>query len=93
MFTINICNKSTLAGIFPDLLKFPIINPIHKKGGKMNPTNYRSLSLLIFFFKVFEKALYTRLTEHFNSNKLLVGNHFSYRKGIATEDIIFKLTT
>jgi len=33
-----------------------------------------------------------RLSEHFYSNKLLVGNKFGFRKGIATEDAIFKLT-
>ena len=59
----------------------------------MNPTSYRSMSLLTYFLKVFEKALYIRLTEHFNANKLIVGNHFGFRKGIATEDAIFKLTT
>ena len=42
--------------------------------------------------KVFEKALYIRLTEHFNTNKLLVGNQFGFRKGIATEDAILKIT-
>jgi len=35
--------------------------------------------------------LYIKLTEHFNSNKLLVGNQFGFRKGVATEDAIFKL--
>jgi len=57
----------------------------------MNPTNYRPMSLLTSFSKVFEKALYIRLTEHFYSNKLLVGNQCGFRKGIATEDAIFKL--
>ena len=58
----------------------------------MNPTNYRPISLLTSFSKVFEKALYIRLNEHFNSNKLLVGNQFVFRKGIATENAIFKIT-
>jgi len=58
----------------------------------MNPTNYRPISLLTSFSLVLEKALYIRLTEHCNSNKLLVGNQFGFRKGIATEDDIFKLT-
>ena len=43
------------------------------------------------FSKVFEKAVFNRLTAHFNTNKLLVGNKFGFRKGIATEDAIFKL--
>ena len=58
----------------------------------MNPTNYRPISLLTSFSKLFGRALYIRLMKHFYSNKLLVGNHFGFRKGIATEDAIFKLT-
>jgi len=57
----------------------------------MNQTNYRTISLLTSFSKVFEKTWSIRLTEHFYSNKLLVGNQFGFRKGIATEDAIFKL--
>ena len=58
----------------------------------MNPTNYGPTSLLTSFSKVFEKAFFIRLIEHFNTNNLLVGNQFGFRKGIATEDAIFKLT-
>jgi hypothetical protein len=72
-------------------MKFSIIKPILKKGNKINLTNYRPISLLTSFLKVFEKALFNRLIAHFNTNKLLVGNQFGFRKGIATEDAIFKL--
>ena len=82
---------SIQSGTFPDCMKFPIMKPIFKKGNKMNLTNYRPISLLTSFSKVFEKALFDRLTAHFNTNKLLVGNQFGFRKGIATEDAIFKL--
>ena len=51
----------------------------------MNPTNYRPISLLTSFSKVFEKPLFIRLTEHFYSNKLLAGNQFGFRKDITTE--------
>jgi len=61
---------------------------MYKKGDRMNPTNYRPISLLTSFSKIFENSLYIRLTEHFNSNKLLVGNQFGFRKGVATEDAI-----
>jgi len=80
-----------LSGIFPDHLKFSIIQPISKTGDILKTTNYRPISLLTSF-SVFEKALYMRLTEHFYSNKLLVGNQFGFRKHIATEGAIFKPT-
>jgi len=57
-------------------MKFSIIKPTYKKGNKMNPTNCRPISLLTSFLKAFEKALCIRLTEHFNTNKLIVGNQF-----------------
>jgi len=57
----------------------------------MNPTNCRPITLLTSFLKVIEIALYIRPTERFYSNKLLVGNQFGFRKGIATEDTIFNL--
>jgi len=72
-------------------MKFSIVKPIYKKGNKMNSADYRPISLLTSFSKVFEKTLYIRVTEHLNNN-LLVGNQFGFRKGTATEDAIFKLT-
>jgi len=55
-------------------MKFSIVKPIYKKGNKMNPTNYRPISILTSFSKVFEKELYVRVTEHLNTNNLLVRN-------------------
>ena len=36
--------------------------------------------------------MFIRLTEHFNTNNLLVGNEFGFRKGTANVEAIFKLT-
>ena len=57
----------------------------------MNPTNYRPISLLTSFLKVFEKALYIRVTEHLNTSNLLVRKQSGFRKGTTTGDAIFKL--
>jgi len=73
-------------------MKFSIVKPIYKKGNKMNSNNYRPISLLTSFLKVSEKALYIRVTEHLNTNNLLVRNQSGFRKGTATEDATFKST-
>ena len=51
-------NKAISSGIFPSWLKFSQIVPIFKKGAKDKLTNYRPISLLIAFSKIFEKVIY-----------------------------------
>ena len=50
-----ICNKSIRSGIFPSRLKYSMVKPIFKKGDSTNMINYRPISLLTSFSKVFEK--------------------------------------
>lgn len=40
-----------------------IIHPLHKKGDKMDPNNYRYISLLDVTYKIFSKILLTRIQE------------------------------
>ena len=50
------------AGIFPDVLKTGKITPVYKnKGIKQLFTNYRPISILPIFGKIFVKVLYTRI--------------------------------
>ena len=75
-----ICNKIISLGIFTDRLKFAIVKPVYKKGDKKNCSNYRPISQLTSFSKIFEKAIYSRLTEHLVNNKLLAGNQYGFEK-------------
>ena len=54
--------------------------------------NYRSISLLMVFSKVLEKATHSRLSQHLHMNNTLVREQYSFRKGILTEDAAFRLT-
>jgi hypothetical protein len=42
-------------GIYPERLKFSVIKPIYKSGDKSSPSNYRPISILPAFYKIFEK--------------------------------------
>ena len=46
---------------FPAVLKVGRISPIYKKDAKDNIKNYRPISTLPIFGKVFEKILYTQI--------------------------------
>lgn len=50
-------NLSFAKGEFPKDLKKGIVIPLHKKGDKENTDNYRPVTLLSIFSKVFEKAM------------------------------------
>jgi hypothetical protein len=67
----SICNEALSQGTFPDRLKYAVIKPIYKTGDKCEPSNYRPISLLSSFSKVFERLIYNRLYEHINQNNIL----------------------
>ena len=58
----NVCLSE---GTYPDLLKIAEVVLIFKKGERNKMTNYRPISLLLQFNKVFEKLLYTRIYRKF----------------------------
>ena len=61
---INICNKVLAQGNYPERLKFSLIKPIYKSGDKFSPSNYKPISILPAFSKIFEKVMYKRLFDH-----------------------------
>jgi Notch-like protein len=87
-----ICNHLIHIRILPDLLKIAVVKPLGKKGDKINMTNYRPISLLTVFSKVFEKAMHSRLNQHLHANNILVPEQHGFRKSISTEDAAFRLT-
>ena len=53
----NLC-RPIETGVFPNCLKIAEVIPIYKKGDQNMPTNYRPISLLSQFDKIFEKMLF-----------------------------------
>ena len=66
---------------FPNQWKKANVTPIHKKGDKQLIQNYRPISLLPIFAKVFEKILFKYLYNHLVQNKLITSNQSGFRPG------------
>ena len=62
--------ESLKKGIFPDIWKKGNIIPSHKKEDKTLINNYRPISLLPIFGKIFERVIYNSLFNYFRDNKL-----------------------
>ena len=75
----DIINVSVNKGIFPDFLKVAKVIPIHKKGEKIDPNNYRYTSLLSNISKLYKKAIHIRLTNFLRKSKVLFSYRFGFR--------------
>ena len=71
-------------GKFPDELKLGKITPVYKKDDKELLENYRPISTLPIFAKIFEKIIYSRLYSFLTSKGILHEKQFGFRKQHST---------
>ena len=79
-----IFNLSIDTGIFPDKMKVAKVIPILKKGDPLMLGNYRPISLLPVFSKVFEKLIASRLLLYLNKYSIISDNQFGFRQKHST---------
>ena len=77
---VHICNLSLANGVFPQQLKIAKVVPLHKGDDPSLFSNYRPISILPLFSKVFERIMYNRLINYLNSRKILYSYQFGFRK-------------
>ena len=90
---IKICNESTTiplkiifneslkSGVFPEIWKRANVVLVHKKDDKSLVKNYRPVSLLPIFGKIFERVIYNSLFNYFISNELFTPSQSSFLPG------------
>ena len=76
-------NKSLENGKFPNCLKLANITPVFKKGVRTSKNNYRPVSILPVFSKIFERLLSRQLLEFFDN--ILSKFQCGFRKGYGTQ--------
>ena len=69
------------ASTFPEEWKKGNIIPIHKKGDKQSVSNYRPISLLPIFSKIFERIIFDNIFKYMNQNKFFNSNQSGFRSG------------
>ena len=92
----EIINCSLKNGVVPAEAKIAKVLPIHKQGIKTEVTNYRPISILPFFSKLFEKVMYDRLLLYIKQKNLLYPLQHGFQPGHSTSmsllDIQDKIT-
>ena len=78
---INLCLKSST---FPTSLKLAKVTPVYKKGSRLDPSNYRPISVLPLIGKVFERLLYNQISAYFETNNLFQSCQYGFRNNRST---------
>ena len=86
-----IFNKCIHLGYYPDNMKIARVVPIHKGGDINDINNYRPISVLTQFNRLFERILASRLTNFFEKNNIISSKQFGFMKKRSTEHAILDL--
>ena len=90
-FLSNIFNNCIETGVFPECLKIAEVIPVYKSGSKSCVSNYRPISLLNPFSKIFEKCLFSRLSDFCILRNIISRNQFGFQTKSSTENAVIKI--
>jgi len=82
---VNLINHSFTNAIFPDALKSAKIIPIFKSGDKTLINNYRPISLLNSFSKIYEKIFLLKLNSFLMKHNILNDSQYGFQKNKSTQ--------
>lgn len=77
---------------YPTLWQHQLLSPIYKKGQTSDPNNYRGISLISTFSKIFLYILYARIENFCSSRGILCEEQGGYKKKRWTVDNAFTLS-
>jgi len=60
--------------------KRALVVPVHKKGNRTSPTNYRPISLACIPYKIFEHIIYSHIFKHLTVHNILTNDQHGFRK-------------
>ena len=87
----NVCMKD---GYFPNELKIAKVIPLYKHKGSINDIcNYRPISMLSVFSKIFEKLIHKEMMSFFDTNSILSDCQFGFRAKHSTAHALINAIT
>ena len=77
-------NQSISTGIFPTYLKNALVIPLHKNNSKTEKNNYRPISLLNIFSKIFEKLMAKSLNKYLTDHNIIHPSQYGFQSNKST---------
>ena len=75
-------------GRYPTKLKLSESVPVFKSDHEKGPNNYRPMSLLSNFHRIFERLMYTRMINYIEKHNSTLSSQCGFRKGHSTQHAI-----
>lgn len=88
----NLLNECIRSSTFPGVLKLSKVVPIHKTGCINEVHNYRPISIIPYFSKIFEAVIKLQVVNYFESNELFTPCQYGFRAKLSTTYAINDLT-
>ena len=88
----TLITQSFSKGICPRSLKTAKVIALFKKGDPEMTSNYRSISLLSSFSKLYERLMYKRLYSFITHNKLIHPMQFGFQKNKSIDHTLISMT-
>ena len=80
-------------GKYPDRMKLAKVIPIYKNEDDTEPGNYRPISLLSVYNRIFEKIMYNRVTAFLEKYNILSPSQYGFRSCHSTQHAILDITS
>ena len=87
----QISNASIQKGKYPSKLKVSKVTPVFKDDDDTDHNNYRPISLLSIFNRIFEKLMYKRLVNFIEKHNLIDNAQLGFRTGFSTNHAILDI--
>ena len=101
---IKICDQSVVeplccifercleTGVYPTKWKKTNVIPVHRKRCKQNKCNYRPISRILIFGKIFEKLLFDVIYDHLSKHELIIPHQSGFCPGESTINQLLLIT-
>ena len=90
---LKLINASIVRCELPRAWKVAAVVPLHKKGDRNDPNNYRPISVLPVVSKLCERIVCTQLMSYLSDHHLLCPQQYGFRPGLSTEAALLDAVT
>ena len=87
----KLMNLSVTSGEYPSKLKHAKVIPVYKDDDETDPANYRPISLLSNYNRIFEKIMFNRLKAFIDKKEILYRSQYGFRDKHSTQHAILDI--